>query len=437
MLIMTAESLWRGASAVAVMGMLVAVPARAADAPCCDDLEEGIAQLEASAALKGTRKVTLTVSGVVLQELTYWDDGGERNAYVHGLPSQTSHFKFGGEARIAPDWTGGFLFRLQDFSTYPFLRLPDAFGINQASDERDFGLQTHMAYWYVQNASLGKVTMGRMSHAAKSVAMLTDQSGTQNIDNYTFLSGLPQLVIRSGGDLLPATLTWAEVAFCYMQGMPLGGDCNGVAMEGVRFDTPTYKGLSLAASWGLDDFWELALRYSGEKGGLKLAFGAGYSLQRTEQTFGPAVMARKNSEYLQAGGYLHDVASGLFIHGAYGLEDNNNTELINGRSARDGKHWTLKAGLRKDWTGLGATVLYGDYTEYEDQLGPAALALGAETSTLRRYSGGLAQELEAAAMTIYLKYQRYEAEIAGAGLDPDVTDLDTASFLSVGGLIAY
>ena len=44
---------------------------------CCADLEERIAELEATTARKGNRKVSLTVSGWVGQQVTFWDDGIE------------------------------------------------------------------------------------------------------------------------------------------------------------------------------------------------------------------------------------------------------------------------------------------------------------------------------------------------------------------------
>ena len=42
---------------------------------CCADLEERIAELEATTARKGNRKVSLTVSGWVGQQVMWWDDG--------------------------------------------------------------------------------------------------------------------------------------------------------------------------------------------------------------------------------------------------------------------------------------------------------------------------------------------------------------------------
>lgn len=202
---------------------------------CCADLEERIAELEATSARKGNRKVSLTISGYVAQEVTYWDDGGESNVYLHGLgPTQATHFKLNGQAQIAPGWTAGYLLRIQNLADNPFGRDPDGSALNQNSDNYSQGLNVQMSYWYIQSKELGKLSVGRQAHAAKSAAMFTDQSGTQLFDNYTFLGGFPQFIIRSEGDLSPPGLTWGQLAFCYAQAVPLGGDCNGLVMNGVR-----------------------------------------------------------------------------------------------------------------------------------------------------------------------------------------------------------
>jgi hypothetical protein len=50
---------------------LLAAPAKSADlgGSCCADLEERVAELEASVARKGNRKVSLTISGHVNQAM--------------------------------------------------------------------------------------------------------------------------------------------------------------------------------------------------------------------------------------------------------------------------------------------------------------------------------------------------------------------------------
>lgn len=428
------------ATAICLMAaVLVSPPVYSADlgGDCCADLEERIAELEATTARKGNRKVSLTISGYIVQELTYWDDGQESNAYIHDFgPTQASNVRFSGQATIVPGVSAGYLLRMQLLDGDAFGR-DGATAMNQANDDLNRGVAVHMSYWYLQSKDLGKISVGRLAQAGKSAAMFTDQSGTQLIDNYTFLAGFPQFTIRSDGDLAPANLTWGQLAFCYWQALPLGGDCTGVVMDGVRYDSPAYKGFTFSASWGEDDFWEVAGRYAGELAGFKLSLGVAYSVNTDENAIGPAVTNNKDSESFQAGGYVQHIGTGLFLHAAYGHEDNNDTLLLNGRTTKDGEHWYVKAGIRQKWSSLGATILYGDYAEYIDQLGPAALALGADSSTLTRFGGGIAQEIDAAAMTLYLKYQHYEASISGDALDPRVRDLDDAQFFSVGAVINF
>ena len=71
---------------LAVFGLsgTASAPALAADlgGDCCADLEERIAELEATTARKGNRKVSLTVSGWVNEAVFFWDDGHESNVYV-------------------------------------------------------------------------------------------------------------------------------------------------------------------------------------------------------------------------------------------------------------------------------------------------------------------------------------------------------------------
>ena len=418
----------------AALGLFLGVSAsvQAADfgGSCCADLEERVAELEATTARKGNRKVSLTISGYVAQEITLWDDGGERNAYVHGLgPTQTSHFRLNGKATISPGWTAGYMLRIQDLTGNAFGGGADA--ITQDNATKNDGLNTQMSFWYLESESYGKVSVGRLAHAAKSAAMFTDLSGTQIIDNYTFLAGFPHFRLRETSGAL-STLSWGQLGFCYTQGVPLGGDCNGIVMNGVRYDTPVLAGFSAAASWGEDDFWEVALRYAGTVAGFKLAFGVGYTEMTSERTSAvvPALTS-KDSHVFQAGGYAEHLATGLFVHGAYGREDNKGTELAGGLVAPDSEHYYVKAGIRRQWLPLGATIVYGDYGAYLDQLGPAALAAGATSSTLERFGGGIAQEIDAAAMTLYVKYQHYQADVDG------LTDFKDADFVSFGGLINF
>jgi hypothetical protein len=426
-----------GLAALLVLLGLASQQVEAADpgGDCCADLEERLRELEGSSARDATRKLRLTISGYVAQEITFWDDGGESNVYLNGLgPTQATHVKFTGEATIAPGLSAGHVIRIQNLSDNPFGRRGDE-AMNQADPTFDQGLNVQMSYWYLASQTFGTISAGKLAPAAKSAAMFTDKSGTQIIDNYTFLDGFPQFVVRSGGDLDPSSLTWGQLAFCYAQNVPLGGDCDGLVMNAVRYDTPAVAGFSASVSWGEDDDWQLAGRYAGEIGAFKILLGAGYSNSTDEGLVTPlAAIVKKDTSYFQAGGYAEHTPTGLFVHGAYGHADNSGVVLTGGVTPPDGEHWHIKAGLRAKWSLLGATVIYGTYAEYEDQIGPAAIALGVTSSEVRQNGGGIVQELDGAAMSLWLKYRETGASIAGA---PGAGTIEALHTVSAGALINF
>jgi len=76
---------------------------------CCADLEERVAELEATAARKGNRKVNLTISGQVNRLILFWDDGKRDNVYT-GIDNTNSstRVQFSGDAKILAGWKAGF-----------------------------------------------------------------------------------------------------------------------------------------------------------------------------------------------------------------------------------------------------------------------------------------------------------------------------------------
>ena len=75
-------------------------------------------------------------------------------------------------------------------------------------------------------------------------------------------------------------------------------------------------------------------RYSGEMVGFKIALGAGYSVN-TDENIQARVSFGKDSGFFQAGGYVEHLATGLFLHGAYGNEDNHGTVILSGLTEPD------------------------------------------------------------------------------------------------------
>jgi hypothetical protein len=391
---------------------------------CCADLEERIAELEETTARKGNRKVSLTITGYVTKQIMFWDDGVEHNAYINDIgPTQATNFRITGEATIAPGWKAGYMMRIQDLNDNPM-------GANQDVPSSNQGLAVQMSHWYIASKEFGKLAVGKNALAAKSAAMFTDLSGTQVIANYVLFDG-GGFFMRSNGVLLP--VKWGDLGYCYAQQRPWGGDCDGIVMNGVRYDSPVMAGFSVSASYGEDDDWEVAGRYTGTVSGFKLAFGIGYSVNTDERTQPPPISLSKESAVFQVGGYAQHLATGLFLHAAYGEEDNNNKKTLAGFTEPDSNQWYVKGGIRRQWIALGHTVLYGEAGTYIDQMGPIALSAGATSSEFTRWGLGAVQEIDAASMSIWLKYREHTAEVTGFA----PAGIDDFRYVSTGALINF
>jgi hypothetical protein len=94
--------------------------------------------------------------------------------------------------------------------------------------------------------------------------------------------------------------------------------------------------------------------------------------------------------------------------------------------------WYMKGGIRRQWIGLGHTILYAEYGRYIDQLSPAALAAGATGSELDRFDLGVVQEIDTASMSVLIKYRQQAADVSGVALD-----LDEFRCVSTGALINF
>ena len=425
------------AAAGLLMGGLTAGSASAADfgGNCCADLEERIAELEATTARKGNRKVSLTISGWVGQQVMWWDDGFEENVYVGDLGATlSSHFKMTGQATISPGWYAGYVLHIE-------ARNNNSLALTQDASDITFGegVAVLQSFWFVKSDNLGKVSVGLQSQASDNTAILVDGSGSLVPANWVAFDYNSFLLRATDGSLavgnggaIPAA-TWGGIGGCLGGGAI--GDCNGGTQNVVRYDSPTFAGFSVSASWGEDDMWDVAGRYAGEFGGFKVAAAAAYN-ELSDESFG--VPSGDTYEYFQAGLYIQHVPTGLFAYGAYG-----NAEFD--VAAGDSDTYYVKGGLRERWTPLGHTVLYGEY-EYNEasgafvqdtSVGGGAPFAGVPTdSEFNMWGGGIVQEIDAAAMSVWLSYRHLEYEDntpnGGAGVE-----YEDFQYIKAGALINF
>jgi predicted porin len=229
---------------------------------------------------------------------------------------------------------------------------------------------------------------------------------------------------RNSGDL--TSLTWGGAGGC------VWGDCNGAPTNSVRYDSPTFGGFSVSASWGEDDFWDVAARYAGEWHDFKVSVAAAYS--QTNSTSGDSgnVIQPFDTGYFQIGAYAEHVPTGLFAYGAYGHLNffDRGTPGVDSNDT-----YYLKGGIRQRWNPLGHTVLYGEYERAENNVSTPVFddttLLGvADGTNVRMWGLGAVQEIDAAAMSLWIKYRNLDASAHGVdGFDADHFDEVTAGAL--------
>jgi hypothetical protein len=420
--------------AAGLMAGSLATSANAADlgGNCCADLEERVAELEATTARKGNRKVSLTISGWVGEQVMGWDDGFESNAYVVGLGTTLgTNVKFTGQATIVPGWSAGYVIHLEADGS-------DGLTISQNVDNgpgvyatTQNYVQTIQAFWFVKSDHWGKVGVGLQSQASDNTAILVDGSGSLVPANWVLFDVNSFFVHTKGAG--PATAdnsvgTIGGFGGCAGHG-GAGGDCNGLTTNNVRYDTPTFGGFSASASWGEDDFWDIALRYAGEHHGFKLAIAAAYD-ESTDSTGtgGGGAPLDGDINYFQIGAYIQSVDRGIFLYGAYGhLEQEG--PLVNDNGESD--TWYVKTGIRGKWNHLGATIPYIEYWEAQADDGVSVLAAVNTSSEFQEWGAGIVQEVDAAAMSIWFKYRNFEFD------DSTTTSFDDFNEYTIGGLINF
>jgi hypothetical protein len=193
--------------------------------------------------------------------------------------------------------------------------------------------------------------------------------------------------------------TWAAL---------LGGNTvNGSSLSranAVRYDTPTVGGFSVAAAWGENDLWDVALRYAGEFSGFRVAAGIGYADNvggtgdaLEDNSLGVTGFTGAQISQVKGSASILHVASGLYLTSAYLTQDNDTAGVP------DTTLWYIQGGISQNWTSLGKTTLYAEYTRIND-----ALQGDADTTM---YGFGVVQTVDAAALDLFLAYRNFSADV--------------------------
>ncbi len=397
---------------------------------CCADLEERIAELEATTARKGNRKVSLTIYGQVNQAIGYWDDGVETNTYNYTNDTSRTRFGFKGKAKFGSGWEAGYRIEIG-------VRAEDQGALGADNDDGGTGLDIRHTFWYIGNKKYGKINVGETSMAHDGIT----QNQTAKIGHFAnpdVLDANDSFAIRQSGT--GANIgQWDNLAMVLEPGEGSRGSL-------VRYDSPKLAGFTAHAHWGEDDIWGIALKYKDKVGNFKIRAGIGYGQisERDEECLSEAGIQALGGGVVPHGARCRELGmsasvlhkpTGLFLTGAYGIrwDEGRDAALRAGQAAlvasagagdtEELKMYHIQAGIEQKWVSLGPTTIFGGYHNRE-----AGFAVRDNNGNLNNFNGtitnfefdmwevGFNQHISAAVMDIYVHYKHYDAEITDSNL---------------------
>jgi hypothetical protein len=428
-------------AASGLLGLGVAAPAHAADlgGNCCADLEQRVAELEATTARKGNRRVSLEVSGQVNRALLAWDDGFDSDAYIVDNSHSSSRFRFRGSGTIKEGWRAGFIIEIET-------RDSASNTLNQFSDDIiDDGtvgnLRIRQAHWYVESDRLGRISIGQQNSATKDLPLINLGGSLSDADIYfntSFCLRSKQGAFLGREDVSGAASSCAAVSGSGFVWGNLANALDGIRGDFVRYDTPSIYGFILSAAWGENDYWDIALRYQQEWNSVRIAAGIGYRWDGDRgnfvvDDFGFRQRGGGNFEDVVGAVSVQHIPTGLYASFAAGKRDASTFTGITAatgdafvtRPGFDADYFYAQLGITKRVLPYGATTFYSEFGRYNDfgtnliafaspGFGPDFFVTG---SKVDRWSFGVVQAFDAAALEIYAQFHYYEADLDGFYLD--------------------
>jgi hypothetical protein len=478
-------SLMAIAALTCVMGatVFIAKPAKAADlgGDCCADLEERVADLGATTARKGNKKVSVQIYGKVNYASMWWDDGGEQNFYTVNNYNESTRTGIKGKAKIAGDWEGGYRLEWE-------YRNARSNAVNQFNDNtvQEPSLAVRWSQMYLANKNYGTLNWGLTATPKYDITKfgmeyvstikgegggLSDTLVTDFRMNDGFFlrqTGFNNAEGLSAGQSGGTSLNWSQIARCYSSSDQF--NCS-TRRNGVAYTTPDFKGFfeGWNLQWGYfeDDVQGAAVRYKNTFADTWLvAAGVAYEQftdERIQQGAGGNAGFRRDLNEWAGSAAIKHKPTGLFVVGVWSQSDSDDSNVkgfLNGQGAPEMTAWDVQGGIQRpvSWLGLdklGETAFWGGFSQVNDGFAPgsfpnssqvcpttcqagrlgvaANMRLGANTfpgidfptqitgSEVNQWFLALDQQLSAAAMHLYLAYQHFDGDVSLVTRDPSVS----------------
>lgn len=384
----------RLALAAVVAGLSTSAIAADLGGSCCADLEERIAELEATTVRKGNRVVSLKISGSISHRIVWHDSDAPDASRPNKLSIEdfddAGDLRFSGSAKVSSDISVGF---------------------RMSFDPNDnTGVGVDDLYLYVQSKRLGTVYLGRLDQAIDGINRISladiedimlDDSGLDGVGtgpNGYFGTGYFSFVDWDGDDAEGGTIKYVSPT---IRGFVLSASYSNQADEAwVRTNSGWYDGREI---------WGVALRYAGEFNGIRIAAGIGYEeQQRPVNTNTP----RDRSVLAGSLSVMH-APTGLFFNFAAGERTDEGNTAVAG-SERTLTAYGFVVGVERKFIALGKSTFYAHVNIGEDDRNALWTGTTATSTDALDWGLGFVQSIDAAASRFALQYLHKECAAPGA-----------------------
>jgi hypothetical protein len=329
----------------------------------------------------GQERVKLVISGQIDRAINVADDGESTKIYFVDNDASNSRVRFVGTAKVDDDVTIG-------------SRLEIAFAPNESSDvsqnneESGNFIDERYADLSLASKRFGTLALGKGDTASNNSAEV-DLSGTDIVQYASIADIVGGLLFRQSGNDQLTDITVSD-AF---------KDFDGLSRKSrLRYDTPNYKGFSLAGSIISDQRYDASLWWSAEGYGFKS--GAAAAIAKVNED---------NGDYQYDGSFsiLH-LATGLNFTFSGGSRDNGN--------GSDPYNLWGKIGWQTRLTHFGTTSFGIDYGHSENVV--------ADNDKGDSFGVAVVQSFADYGTEIYVQYRNFSLDLDNA---PNVSDINVGT----------
>lgn len=327
----------------------------------------------------GGTGVQLKFSGQVNRGILFVDDGVDTSTFFVDNDNASTRFSLTADGDINETWSAGVNIEIQAESN----STADVTQDDPNPDGENF-LSERKLEAYIAGANFGRLTFGQ-GDTASNGASEVDLSGT-GVVGYSGVGDSAGGIQFTDAGVLSGTSV--NDAFTNLDGLS--------RRDRVRYDTPSFGGLTLSTSVGAGNggdgtFYDVAARYAGDFGGIKLDSAVAYAVTEADDEIinGSVSILSKDTGFslTLAGGNQEFDAGGEDVTFGY-----------------------VKAGYQTDsLTSLGNTAFAVDYAMNENALG-----LDDESTS---YGFQAVQNINAVGTDLYLGVRNYELDQPGQDFD--------------------